>query len=107
MLLFTLLPLSAYSTEKMKSAPKRFVGVTYPDEGSSTFLKAVLSSMNLTFTEKTTPNGQYIEWQSDNESQELEIQERVSQYYFIKNHCKNMELPSPSKLALAEISCKQ
>jgi len=91
----------------MNSIPKRFVGVTYPDEDSSTFLKTVLSSMKLPFTEKTTPNGLYIEWQSDNESQDFEIQERVSQYYFIKNHCKNMELPSPSSPAVAEISCKQ
>lgn len=107
MLLFFLLPLSSAASGSDKLIPERFVGITYPDEDSSTFLKAVLSSMDLTFTEKSTQNGQYIEWQSDNESQEKEIQERVSQYYFIKNHCKNMKLPLPSMAARAEITCKQ
>ena len=88
------------------SSSNNLVGITYPDKDSSTFLKAVLFSMNITFKELTTINGQYIEWASDNESQELEIQNRVSQYIFIKEVCKNMKLPSPSSPALKELSCK-
>jgi hypothetical protein len=101
------MPITAYSVEIIKPEPIRYVGLTYPDEGSSTFLKAVLNSMNLPFTEKTTSEGQHIEWQSDNDIQALEIQNRVSQYYFIKMHCKNMALPSPTESALKDISCNQ
>lgn len=101
------MPITAYSAEIIKPEPIHYVGLTYPDEYSITFLKAVLNSMNLPFTEKATPEGQYIKWQSDNDAQELEIQNRVSQYYFIRMHCKNMALPSPTQPALKEISCNQ
>jgi len=101
------MPFTAYSVEIIKPKPIRYVGLTYTDEGSSTFLKAVLNSMSLQFTEKTTPEGQHIQWQSDNDAQELEIQNRLSQYYFIKMHCKNMALPSPTQPALKDISCNQ
>ncbi len=86
--------------------PSNLVGLIYPDKDSSTFLKAVLFSMNITFKESTKTNGQYIEWISDDKLQELEIQNRVSQYNFIKTVCKNMRLPSPSSPALKELSCK-
>lgn len=85
----------------------RLVGLIYPDDDSTNFLKAVLDSMKLTYSEKSTNNGQYIEWKSDDESQVLEIQNRVSQYTFIKELCKGRELPLPSRPALSKLTCKE
>ena len=95
----------AHSSESTNTNPERFTGLTYPDKESTEFLKAVLTSMNIKYTETTKQNGQYIQWASDNEVQEIEIQNRVGQYDFIRKVCNNLPLPLPSAPSRKELSC--
>ena len=85
--------------------PERVVALVYPDAASSKFLKEVLISMDILFKETDTPKGKKVEWASDSEEQEKEIQSRVSQYNFVKEACKEMPLPSPSAPARDRLSC--
>ena len=95
---FIVLSLSAHSSN-------RYTGLTYPDKDSSEYLKLVLKSLKIKFTETSKPNGQYIQWASDSETQEKEISNRVGQYHFIKTVCKDLPLPPPSQPAKNGISC--
>ena len=83
----------------------RYTGLTYPDKDSSDYLKLVLTSLNIQYTEEAKPNGQYIQWASDSESQEKEIRDRVGQYHFIKTICKDLPIPPPSQPAKDGLSC--
>ena len=96
--IFSLLSLSAHSSD-------RYAGLTYPDKDSSEYLKLVLKSLDIKYTETTKPNGQHIEWASDSETLEEEIRNRVGQYHFIKTVCKNLPIPPPSQPAKKELSC--
>ena len=87
--------------------PDWSVGIAYPDEDSRIFLEAVLKSMNLAYKEIETVQGNEIRWKSESKAQDEEIQNRMSQYYFIKEICKNIELPSPAAPARAELSCSE
>jgi hypothetical protein len=96
------------STPVLSSEPSDWsVGIAYPDEESRIFLKAVLKSMNLAYKEIETVHGNEIRWKSESKAQEEEVQNRVSQYTFIKEVCKNIELPSPSAPTRAELSCSE
>jgi hypothetical protein len=83
----------------------RFVALTYNEPKQTAFLKAVLASMNLTYTAETTPEGEKVQWASTDLAQEQEIQNRVSQYWFIATQCKAMELPPPDRPAVSQLSC--
>ena len=61
--------------------------------------------MEISYTEKKTKNGQYIEWVTIDEAIENEIDRRVSQYLFIKKTCTNLPLPTPSEPSKDELSC--
>lgn len=96
--IFSVLSFSAHSSN-------RYTGLTYPDKDSSEYLKLVLTSLNIKYTETSKPDGQYIQWASDSETQEEEIINRVGQYHFIKTVCKNLPLPPPSQPAKKGVSC--
>ena len=96
--IFSVLSLSAHSSD-------RYTGLTYPDKDSSEYLKQVLTSLDIKYTETSKPNGQHIEWASDSEPQEEEIRNRVGQYHFIKTICKDLPLPSPAQPAKKGVSC--
>ncbi len=83
----------------------RYAGLTYPDKNSSEYLKLVLTSLNIKYTETSKPNGQHIEWASDSETQEEEIRNRVGQYHFIKTVCKDLPIPPPSQPAKKDLTC--
>ena len=82
------------------------IGLTYPDKVSSEYLKEVLISLNIPFSERETKNGQYVTWESNNEDQEREIQDRVSQYRFLKVICKSDNLPPPGSPSKESLSCE-
>ena len=93
---------SAYGTDK---EPIVFTGITYPDPDTTIFLKSVLKAMEISFSEKATPEGMHISWQSKSDTQFQEIQNRVSQYVFVKDACKNIPLPTPEAPAQSKLSC--
>jgi hypothetical protein len=77
------------------------------DTESEEYLKKVLSAMDLAFAVKNTENGTWIIWESESKEQEQEVMNRVSQYFFLKDVCKELPLPSPDQPAKPELSCKQ
>ncbi|MBT8348654.1 MAG: hypothetical protein KJP24_04240 [Sulfurovum sp.] len=74
-----------------------------PDERG--FLKEVLTSLKLPYKEFVNDMGVNVQWESYSREQELEIQNRVSQYAFIKKHCKGIDLPMPSQPTRDNLSC--
>jgi len=82
-----------------------FTGAIHHDNDTSSFLKLVLTSMNIPFTEKNTADGIYVKWKPNTSEIEQEISNRVSQYVFIKDVCKSIPLPSPSSPAKEKLSC--
>jgi hypothetical protein len=85
--------------------PERVVGLKYKEPKDTEFLKAVLTSMNVQYTVTDTPDGELVEWASTDPAQELEIQNRVSQFWFISTQCPGMPPPAPSQPARARLSC--
>lgn len=107
-IIITLLSLSAvfvHPTHASSNDPERTVGLTYQDADSSEYLMKVLNVLNITYKESKLPEGLRIEWQSNSESQEQEIQNRVSQYHFLKEVCKSKKLPLPSQPSIEKLSC--
>lgn len=96
---------SRSSEEQLSTSASRLVALKYSDPKQTEFLKTVLTSMNLTYTVETTPEGDRVQWASTDLAQEQEIQNRVSQYWFIATQCKGMQLPPPDKPAVSDLSC--
>jgi hypothetical protein len=92
--------------DQPKPTPKRTVGLKFENPKETEFLKAVLTSLGLAYTVTVTPTGELVEWASTDALQELEIQNRVSQYWFITTQCKGIQPPSPSRPALKSLSCE-
>ena len=95
----------AVSAERSKSGADRIVGLRFPDPKETDFLKAVLKAMNLSYTVTATPQGELVEWTPTDAAQELEIRNRVSQFWFISTQCKGMQAPLPAQPARASLSC--
>ena len=95
----------AVSAERSKDNANRVVGLRFNEPKQTEFLKAVLKSMNLSYTVTATPQGELVEWASTDPAQELEIQNRVSQFWFISTQCSGVQPPSPTQPARASLSC--
>lgn len=95
----------AIGPDVTKRGPDRFVGLVFKDPRETEFLKAVLQSMNLEYIVKATPDGELVEWPSNNPAQDIEIQNRVSQFWFILTQCSGMRPPSAAQPARANLSC--
>jgi len=98
---------TAAGAQQAKKDPTRFVGLVFDEPKEIEFLKAVLGAMNLRYTVTARPDGQLVEWASDDPAQELEIQNRVSQFSFISKHCSGMPLPLPSQPARDNLMCEK
>jgi hypothetical protein len=96
---------STVSAERSKGGANRVVGLRFNEPKQIEFLKAVLKSMKLSYTVKTTSQGELVEWVSSDPEQEREIQNRVSQFWFISTQCSGLQSPSPSQPARANLSC--
>ena len=96
---------AAVSAERSKGSADRVVGLRFKEPKQTEFLKAVLKSMNLSYTVTVTPEGELVEWGSTDPAQELEIQNRVSQFWFIATQCSGTRPPLPSQPARANLSC--
>ena len=99
-----LLPIGCSSGGAQRKAD-RVVGLTYQDPKETQFLKAVLTSMNLQYTATRIPQGELVEWASTDLAQEQEIQNRVSQFWFISTQCHGMQPPAPTQPARPGVSC--
>jgi len=95
------------SAEQAKGGAHRVVGLEFKEPKQTEFLKAVLRSMNLHYAVTATPEGQLVEWASTDTAQELEIQNRVSQFWFVSTQCSGMRPPLPTQTALASLSCSK
>ena len=69
------------------------------------YLKRVLIAMNLAYSIKTKEGRNVIIWKSESKEQEQEVLNRVSQYFFVRDTCKELPLPSPDQPAKPELSC--
>ena len=81
------------------------VGLRYKEPKETEFLKAVLRSMKLHYSATATPEGELVEWLSRDPGQQMEIQNRVSQFSFISTQCPGMSPPAPSQPARPRLSC--
>lgn len=93
------------SAERLKDGPTRVMSLRFNEPKQIEFLKAVLKSMKLSYTVKTTSQGELVEWASSDSEQEREIQNRVSQFWFFSTQCSGVQPPSPSQPARANFSC--
>jgi hypothetical protein len=105
-LALVLLTMTSARAEQPKPTPGRMVALTFKDSRETEFLKAVLTSLGLAYTVTVTPTGERVEWASSDVMQDQEIQNRVSQYWFITTQCKCMQPPPPSRPALKSLSCE-
>ena len=101
----SLVPISGYAAKPEARRPERIVGLKYKEPKETEFLKAVLRAMNLRYTITATADGELVEWASRDSAQELEIQNRVSQFWFISTQCPGISLPAPSQPARPSLSC--
>ena len=97
----------ARSAEQSGRRADRIVGLRFGEPKQTDFLKTVLKSLNLRYTVTATPEGELVEWASTDVAQEQEIQNRVSQFWFISTQCTGMQPPLPSQPALPTLSCAQ
>ena len=99
------IPTAAVGADQSKPRADRVVGLRFSEPKQTDFLKAVLKSMNLVYTVTATPEGELVEWSSTDTAQEQEIQNRVSQFWFISTQCSGMQAPLPTQPARASLSC--
>src|SRR5688572_23398695 len=100
-----LFPLSGVAAGDEGKKPGGMVGLKYKEPKEAEFLKAVLKSMKLHYTATATPDGELVEWASRDPAQQMEIQNRVSQFLFISTQCPGMSPPDPSQPARPRLSC--
>lgn len=81
------------------------VCISEHDPESEEYLKKVLSAMNLAYSVKTKEGRNVIIWKSESKKQEEGVLARVSQYFFVRDICKELPLPTPNQPAKAELSC--
>jgi hypothetical protein len=98
---------AAAGTEQTKKGPNRFVGLIFKEPKQTEFLKAVLESMKLSYTVTARADGRLVEWASDDPAKDLEIQNRVSQFWFISTQCSGMRLPLPTQPARDSLICQK
>ena len=96
---------AAAAAQPSVTGPDRMTGLVLHDAKEREFLKAVLQSMNLRYTVEATAGGEMVQWPSNDPALEQEIQNRVSQFWFISTQCPRMPLPSPSQPARERLSC--
>ena len=98
---------AALSAEPLGRRANRVVGLSFNEPKQTEFLKGVLKSLDLRYTATVTPEGELVEWASTDVAQEQEIQNRVSQFWFILTQCSGMRPPLPSQPARATLSCSK
>ena len=110
-LLWSLLSLAGVGAASDKGMPESHssnqakVVVQYQDADTREFLKAVLSVLNVKFTERVEAHGVTINWHPSSQELEHEIMNRVSQYTLIKEVCKGLPTPNPADPSKKELSC--
>ena len=93
--------------ESDRGSPPRWVAVSYGEPKQTEFLKAVLRSLNLSYSVDITQEGERVTYIPPDPKVEREIQNRVSQYWFVMRVCKGLPVPSPDQPAASELSCKK
>jgi hypothetical protein len=81
------------------------VCISEHDPESEEYLKKVLTAMDLAYSVKTKEGRNVIIWKSESKEQEKEILTRVSEYFFVRDICKELPLPTPGQPAKPELSC--
>jgi hypothetical protein len=70
------------------------------------YYEAVLSAMGIPYQVTVSSEGvKSFEWPGSDMDQLLEVNHRVSQYFFIKRECPGMALPLPSDPSRQGLSC--
>ena len=87
-------------------AGQQLIGLRYGESDTQDFLKAILTSMNIQHFERTDSEGITVFWCSSSSTEEREIRNRVSQYTFIKEVCRDLPLPASSESAKEQLSCE-
>lgn len=83
----------------------RVIGLRYPDPESTKFLTRVLKALEIPYAVKNQDEAITVYWASASSEQEQEIQNRVSQFDFVRKVCPSLQVPLPSDVAKAELSC--
>ena len=108
-LAFSLLIL-ALSANAVELAPEDCVTrvcITHYDQDHEEYLKRVLTAMDLSYSVKTKEGRNVVIWKSVNRKQEEEVHARVSQYFFVRDICPDLPLPTPDEPANPDIWCEQ
>jgi len=82
-------------------------GLSYPEPDRTDFLKEVLLALGVSYAIKIEAGKTTVFWVSTNPQQEQEVQDRVSQYIFVKEACPVLKLPLPSDPAKTKLKCEQ
>ena len=83
------------------------VCITEYDSEHEEYLKRVLSAMGLTYSVKTKDGRNVVIWKSAGKEQEEEVLARVSHYFFVRDVCPNLPLPTPDQPADPNVWCEQ
>jgi hypothetical protein len=72
------------------------------------YYEAVLTAMGIPYKVTVDSDGvKWFEWPGSDTAQLLEVNHRVSQYFFIKRECPGMALPLPSDPSRPSLSCSR
>ena len=83
----------------------RVIGLSYPNQESVDFLMRVLVALGVPYATKLEGGVVTVYWAPESQVQEQEVQNRVSQYDFIREVCTSLKSPLPSEPAKLELTC--
>ena len=96
---------AASEPDEINELDGNYVGLSYSDPDEIEFLKRVLESIGHPYKAVSSSEGVTVYYQPVSPAQEQEVSNRVSQYTFVRDVCKQLPLPKPSDPAQEELSC--
>jgi hypothetical protein len=98
LILLAALTANACAEQSPPSPPQATkIGTVYPDPRLTEFQKQVLTSMNYSFTIEKLPGGAGVFWSPRSKEDEMEVQQRVSQYAIHLQTCGEEGAPKPEQ----------
>ena len=91
-----------FSGAKVKSD---VMGLSYPESDRTEFLIEVLLALGVSYAVTIEAGKTTVFWVSNNPQQAQDVQDRVSQYIFVKEACPEQKLPLPSDRAKSKLRC--
>lgn len=84
--------------------PEGYLGYKYNDSERYDYSLKVLEALGRPYR-VIEREGTWVYWLPESAEQEKEFNNRVSQYFFVREVCPSLELPQPHEPAKEELSC--